>query len=233
MKYKLSIIVPVFNEINTIKTIINKLANLKLYNNFKKEVIIIDDCSTDGSQNIIKKYSKKFNFIKAIYKKNNKGKGHSQKIAKKIVSGNYVIIQDADLEYHPSDINKLLKIAIEKKKDFVIGYRNLKTSLTHPYFFFREIAVNILTGLMNILYGTNIKDSACCYRLFSTKLWKGINGNADKFEYDFSIICQAIKKTRNIGQCSVYYKSRSYKDGKKCTWDVGLHAFKRIILDRF
>ena len=86
---------------------------------------------------------------------------------------------------------------------------------------------------MNVLYRTNIKDSACCYRLFSTKLWKGLDGNAEKFEYDFSIICQAIKKTRNIGQCSVYYKSRSYKDGKKCTWDVGLHAFKRIILDRF
>ena len=69
MKYKLSIIVPVFNEINTIKTIINKLANLKLYNNFKKEVIIIDDCSTDGSVNTIKKYTKKYNFIKSIYKK--------------------------------------------------------------------------------------------------------------------------------------------------------------------
>ncbi len=138
MSYKLSIIVPVFNEFNTIEIIINKLAKLKLYNNLKKEVIIIDDCSTDGSKYVIKKYAKKYNFIKAIYKKNNKGKGDSQKIAKKIVSGNYVIIQDADLEYRPSDINKLLKIAIEQKKDFVIGYRNLKTSLTHPYFFLEK-----------------------------------------------------------------------------------------------
>ena len=131
------------------------------------------------------------------------------------------------------DINKLLKIAISKKKDFVIGYRQMKTAINHPYFYFREIAVDILTGLMNILYGTKIKDSACCYRLFSTKLWKSIKGNADKFEYDFSIICQAIKKTKNIGQCKVFYKSRGYKDGKKCTWDVGIHAFKRIILDSF
>lgn len=233
MKQKLSIIVPVFNEVNTVEIILKKLVSLKLFNNLKKEVIIIDDCSTDGSIDIIKKYSKKYDFFKTIYKKKNKGKGDSQKLAKKKVTGNYVIIQDADLEYDPKDINKLLKIAIAKKKDFVIGYRKMKTSINHPYFYFREMAVNILTGLMNLLYGTQIKDSACCYRLFSTKLWKNIKGNADKFEYDFSIICQAIKKTKNIGQCKVFYKSRGYEDGKKCTWDVGLHAFKRIILDSF
>jgi glycosyltransferase involved in cell wall biosynthesis len=224
MKKKLSIIVPVYNEVNTVG---------KLFNNFKKELIVIDDCSTDGSIDIIRKFKNKYGFIKTIYKKKNKGKGHSQKLAKKKVTGNYVIIQDADLEYDPIDINKLLKIAIIEKKDFVIGYRKMKTSINHPYFYFREMAVNILTYLMNFLYGTQIKDSACCYRLFSTKLWKNIKGNADKFEYDFSIICQAIKKTKNIGQCKVFYKSRSYEDGKKCTWDVGLHAFKRIILDSF
>jgi glycosyltransferase involved in cell wall biosynthesis len=233
MKKKLSIIVPVYNEVNTVETILKKLVNLKLYNNLQKELIIIDDYSTDGSINILKKYTKKYSFIKTIYKKKNKGKGDSQKLAKKKVSGDYVIIQDADLEYNPTDINKLLKIAIVEKKNFVIGYRQMKTSLTHPYFYFREMAVNILTGLMNVLYGTQIKDSACCYRLFSTKLWRSIKGNADKFEYDFSIICQAIKKTKNIGQCKVYYKSRGYEDGKKCTWDVGIHAFKRIILDSF
>ena len=233
MKKKLSIIVPVYNEVKTVEIILKKLVNLKLYNNLQKELIIIDDYSTDGSIDILKKYANKYSFIKAIYKKKNKGKGDSQKLAKKKVSGDYVIIQDADLEYNPIDINKLLKIAICEKKDFVIGYRQMKTSLTHPYFYFREMAVNILTGLMNILYGTQIKDSACCYRLFSTKLWRSIRGNADKFEYDFSIICQAIKKTENIGQCKVFYKSRSYEDGKKCTWDVGIHAFKRIILDRF
>jgi glycosyltransferase involved in cell wall biosynthesis len=233
MKKKLSIIVPVYNEVNTVGIILNKLVNLKLFNNFKKELIVIDDCSTDGSIDIIRKFKNKYGFIKTIYKKKNKGKGHSQKLAKKKVTGNYVIIQDADLEYDPIDINKLLKIAIIEKKDFVIGYRKMKTSINHPYFYFREMAVNILTYLMNFLYGTQIKDSACCYRLFSTKLWKNIKGNADKFEYDFSIICQAIKKTKNIGQCKVFYKSRSYEDGKKCTWDVGLHAFKRIILDSF
>lgn len=230
---KLSIIVPVYNEINTLEVIIKQLIDLKLYQEVTKEVIIIDDFSTDGSSDIIKKYETDYEFIKAFYKKSNKGKGDSQKIAKQFVTGDYVIIQDADLEYDPQDINKLLRIALDEKKDFVIGHRIMKTSIKHPYFYFRELAVNTLTLLLNTLYGTSIKDCACCYRLFESNLWKNINGNADKFEYDFSIICQAVKKTKNIGQCSVFYNSRTYEDGKKCTWDVGIHAFKRIILDRF
>ena len=230
---KLSIIVPVYNEINTLEIIIKKLVDLNLYNNIEKEIIIVDDNSTDGSAKIIEKYESDYKFIKTYFKKENKGKGDSQKIAKEFVTGDYVIIQDADLEYDPADINKLLKIAEDEKKDFVIGHRIMKTTIKHPYFFFRELAVNTLTLLMNILYRTSIKDCACCYRLFTSDLWKNIDGRADQFENDFSIICQAIKKTKNIGQCSVYYKSRTYEDGKKCTWDVGLHAFKRIILDRF
>ena len=233
MNKKISIIVPVYNEINTVETILTNLINLKIYNNVEKEIIIIDDSSTDGSTEIIRKFETTYSYVKAIYKTINKGKGDSQKIAKKYVTGDYVIIQDADLEYDPNDINSLLKIAIKDQKDFVIGYRQMKTTIKHPYFYFREMAVNALTFTMNLLYNTNIKDCACCYRLFDAKLWKSIDGKSNKFEYDFSIICQAIKKTNKIGQCKVYYKSRSYNEGKKCTWDVGIQAFKRIIIDRF
>tara|TARA_B100000029_G_scaffold411174_1_gene413420 strand:+ start:78 stop:779 length:702 start_codon:yes stop_codon:yes gene_type:complete len=233
MNKKLTIIVPVYNEINTVEIVIKKLIDLKLYNNICKEIIIVDDLSTDGSREIIKTYESNYDFIQAIYKEKNKGKGDSQKIAKQFVTGDYVIIQDADVEYDPSDINKLLKIAVDEDKDFVIGYRKMKTSIKHPYFYFREIAVDALTLTMNILYNVKIKDCACCYRLFDSKLWKNIDGRSNRFEYDFSIICQTIKKTKKIGQCEVYYNSRSYSEGKKCTWDVGIHAFKRIIFDRF
>jgi glycosyltransferase involved in cell wall biosynthesis len=111
MKKKLIIILHFYNEDNTVEIILKKLVSLKLYNNLQKELIIIDDYSADGSIDILKKYTKKYSFIKTIYKKKNKGKGESQKLAKRKVSGDYVIIQDADLEYNPTDINKLLKIA--------------------------------------------------------------------------------------------------------------------------
>ena len=133
---KLSIIVPVYNEINTLEIIIKKLVDLNLYNNIEKEIIIVDDNSTDGSTKIIEKYESDYKFIKTYFKKENKGKGDSQKIAKEFVTGDYVIIQDADLEYDPADINKLLKIAEDEKKDFVIGHRIMKTTIKHPYFFF-------------------------------------------------------------------------------------------------
>jgi len=233
MNKKLTILVPVYDEINTVEIIIKKLINLKLYKNIDKEIIIIDDFSTDGSREIIKSYESNYDFIKGVYKDKNKGKGDSQKIAKQFVNGDYVIIQDADIEYEPEDINKLLKIAIDENKDFVIGFRKMKTSIKHPYFYFREMAVDALTLTMNLLYNVKIEDCACCYRLFDINIWKSIEGKADKFEYDFSIICQVLKKTKNIGQCEVFYKSRTYGEGKKCTWDVGIHAFKRIILDRF
>ena len=94
---------------------------------------------------IIKSYESNYDFIKGVYKDKNKGKGDSQKIAKQFVNGDYVIIQDADIEYEPEDINKLLKVAIDENKDFVIGFRKMKTSIKHPYFYFREMAVNALT----------------------------------------------------------------------------------------
>ena len=127
MNKKLTILVPVYNEINTVEIIIKKLINLKLYKNIDKEIIIIDDFSTDGSREIIKSYESNYAFIKGVYKDKNKGKGDSQKIAKQFVNGDYVIIQDADIEYEPEDINKLLKVAIDENKDFVIGFRKMKT----------------------------------------------------------------------------------------------------------
>ena len=135
MNKKLSIIVPVYNEVKTILIILNKLKNLNLPNNYKSEIIIVDDSSTDGTIELLKKFEAENPDIKVIYKPENKGKGHSQKIAKPHVTGDYVIIQDADLEYNPDDIVKLLDIAINQDKEFVIGYRNYSNAFRQPYFF--------------------------------------------------------------------------------------------------
>ena len=235
MKNKLSIIVPVYNEAKTVAIVLEKLINLNLYNNFQKEIIIIDDNSTDGTKKLLKNFEEKNsnNNLKFIYKVKNCGKGDSQKIAIPLCSGDFTIIQDADLEYNIENINSILKLIIDKNYDAVLGYRKLnKTKIYSAYFVFHKLAIFILTVLTNILYGSNFKDVCTCYRMIKTDMLKSFKINGEHFEYDFSMINQLAKKTKNIGQLEIEYNNRSFKEGKKNTWIVGLYAIKRIIFDK-
>ena len=236
MNKKLSIIVPVYNEVNTVLIVLNKLKKLNLYNNFSSEIIVIDDNSTDGTKELLINFEKENlnNNLKFIYKDKNSGKGDSQRLAIPLCTGDYTIIQDADLEYNINNINSLLELMINQNYDAVLGYRKLtKTKVYSTYFFFHKLAVFILTFLTNILYGGNFKDVCTCYRMIKTPILKSFKINGERFEYDFSMINQLAKKTKNIGQLEIEYSNRSFKDGKKNTWVVGFYAVKRIIFDRF
>ena len=148
-------------------------------------------------------------------------------------SGDFTIIQDADLEYNIENINSILKLIIDKNYDAVLGYRKLnKTKIYSAYFVFHKLAIFILTVLTNILYGSNFKDVCTCYRMIKTDMLKSFKINGEHFEYDFSMINQLAKKTKNIGQLEIEYNNRSFKEGKKNTWIVGLYAIKRIIFDK-
>ena len=233
---KLSIIIPVYNEINTVSIVLHNLKKLKLINNYTNQLIIVDDNSNDGTRELLLKLKDNeiFKDDTFIFKEKNSGKGDSQKIAIPLCNGNFTIIQDADLEYNIENINLLLELAIKKNHDAVLGYRKLKDTKVYSfYFIFHKIAVLSLTLLTNILYFTKFRDVCTCYRLIKTPLLKNLKINGERFEYDFSMINQLIKKTKNIGQVEIDYKNRSYKEGKKNTWIVGFYAIKRIILDRF
>lgn len=233
---KLSIIIPVYNEINTVSIVLHNLKKLKLFNNYTNQLIIVDDNSNDGTKELLKKLKDHqiFKEDTFIFKEKNSGKGDSQKIAIPLCNGDFTIIQDADLEYNIENINLLLELAIKKNHDAVLGYRKLKDTKVYSfYFIFHKIAVLSLTLLTNILYFTKFRDVCTCYRLIKTPLLKNLKINGERFEYDFSMINQLIKKTKNIGQVEIDYKNRSYKEGKKNTWIVGFYAIKRIILDRF
>jgi len=235
MNKKLSIIVPVYNEVHTVSIVLNKLKNLKLYENFTSQIIIVDDNSNDGTREILKELEKNNNYINDIFifKENNLGKGDSQRLAIPLCKGDFTIIQDADLEYNIENINSLLKHAIENNYDAVLGYRKLKnTKIYSAYFIFHKIAVLSLTILTNILYFSKFKDVCTCYRLIKTILLQNLAINGKRFEYDFSMINQLAKKTKNIGQVEIDYSNRSFKEGKKNTWVVGIFAVKRIIIDR-
>ena len=233
---KLSIIIPVYNEVNTVSIVLHKLKKLKLYENYESQLIIVDDNSNDGSRELLKKLEKNENFKNDIfiYKDKNLGKGDSQRIAIPLCKGDYTVIQDADLEYNVENINSLLELCIRNKYDAVLGNRKLQdTKMYSAYFIFHKIAVLSLTILTNLLYLTKLKDVCTCYRLIKTPILQSLKINGERFEYDFSMINQLIKNTKNIGQMEIDYKNRSFAEGKKNTWIVGFYALKRIILDRF
>ena len=236
MNKTLSIIVPVYNEVKTVLIVLKKLKNLKLYDNYKSQIIVVDDNSDDGTVEVLKKIknSKDFQDTTFIFKKKNIGKGDSQKIAIPFCVGDFTIIQDADLEYNVENINSLLKLILEKNFDAVLGHRKLKkTKIYSAYFIFHKLAVITLTIITNLLYKSNFKDVCTCYRLVKTSILKSLKINGERFEYDFSMINQLAKKTKNIGAIQIDYTNRSFKEGKKNTWIVGIYALKRIILDRF
>ena len=235
MNKKLSIIVPVYNEVQTVSIVLDKLKNIRLYENFMTQIIVVDDNSNDGTKELLKELEKdeKFKNDIFLYKESNMGKGNSQRLAIPLCEGEFTIIQDADLEYNIENINSLLKLAIEKNYEAVLGYRKLKnTKIYSAYFIFHKIAVLSLTLLTNILYFSKFKDVCTCYRLVKTSILKSLKINGERFEYDFSMINQLAKKTKNIGAVEIDYTNRSFEEGKKNTWIVGIYAFKRIILDR-
>ena len=232
----MSIIVPVYNEVKTVLIVLKKLKKLKLHDDYKSQIIVIDDNSNDGTVELLKKIKNNLDFkdITFIFKEKNMGKGDSQKIAIPLCGGEFTIIQDADLEYNVENINSLLKLIIEKNFDAVLGNRKLKnTKVYSAYFIFHKLAVISLTIMTNLLFRSKFKDVCTCYRLVKTPLLKSLKINGERFEFDFSMINQLAKKTKNIGAVEIDYTNRSFEEGKKNTWIVGVYALKRIILDRF
>lgn len=232
----MSIIVPVYNEVKTVLIVLKKLKKLKLHDDYKSQIIVIDDNSNDGTVELLKKIKNNQDFkdITFIFKEKNMGKGDSQKIAIPLCEGEFTIIQDADLEYNVENINSLLKLMIEKNFDAVLGNRKLKnTKVYSAYFIFHKLAVISLTIMTNLLFRSKFKDVCTCYRLVKTPLLKSLKINGERFEFDFSMINQLAKKTKNIGAVEIDYTNRSFEEGKKNTWIVGVYALKRIILDRF
>ena len=236
MKKIISIIVPVYNEVNTILIVLDKLKDMRFYDDFVSEIIIVDDNSFDGTTELLKKIEKseKFKDDIFIFKSKNSGKGHSQRLAIPLCKGELTIIQDADLEYNIENINSLIELLIKNDFDAVLGFRKLKnTKLYSPYFLFHKIAVITLTILTNLLYQGNFKDVCTCYRLIKTPILKKLDIRGERFEFDFSMINKLALETKKIGNIQIDYKNRSFKDGKKNTWVVGFYAIKRILIDRF
>ena len=227
----LSIIMPVYNEKKTIRIIINKILKIK---NLKKQIIIVDDGSTDGSTKELKKISNK-KIDKIIYCKTNFGKGHAIRLAQPHIKGEFVIIQDADLEYDPRDFKKIMKI-LNKKKQVVYGSRVLNTNRYAYNNFtsnFRVFANHILTLFSNILNNQSLTDAHTCYKAFNSRIFKKIKLIENGFSFCPEITTKISKLNIKITEVKISYKGRSFEDGKKISVLDAFAAIRTLIRYRF
>ncbi len=227
---KLSIIIPGYNEEKTISEIIRRVKNVKL-KGIAKEIVIVDDASTDNTKEILG--SIKDNSVKIIHHKKNMGKGSAIRTALNYVTGDIVLIQDADLEYNPEEYPKLLEPIMEGKAKVVYGSRQLGKK--HPRYarLAYYIAGLSLTALSNILYGVNLTDEPCGYKVFSSDVIKGVNLRCKRFEFCPEITAKISKKGIRIYEVPSSYNPRSRKEGKKIKFSDWLEAVYTLIKYKF
>ncbi len=220
----LSVIIPAYNEEKTIEAIINRVNNLPI----EKEIIVVNDCSRDNTAVILRPLS--CNNLKVIHHISKRGKGAAVRTGLENATGEFIIIQDADLEYDPNDYLKLLEAIKSQEVDIVLGAR-----FTEGYHgrLIPKAGNRLLTGLLNMLFGVRLNDCFSCYKLTRRESILGLGLRSNSFDIEIEILAKAIKKRMRILEVPVSYNPRSYKEGKKIKIRDGLWAAIRIFKFRF
>jgi len=222
---KLSIIIPIYNEVKTLEEILKRI---KKQTHIDKEIILIDDYSTDGSRELIEN-KLKLQVDKIILNEKNFGKGYSVRKGIKAAEGNIILIQDADLEYSPSDYDKLINPILNNNADIVYGSRFVGSEEKRVLFFWHTIGNKFLTLLSNIFTNLNLTDMENCFKVFRSNIVKNIRLHENRFGFEPEITAKISKKNLRIYEVGVKYYGRKYKDGKKITWKDGFSAIRCII----
>jgi len=232
MVKKLSIIIPAYNEGNTIHLILDKIKKVTLLNNIEKEIIIVNDCSSDHTEEAIHEYIKNNAEVTIQYYKHeiNKGKGAALHTGIDNATGEYTVIQDADLEYDPKEFNVLLQPILEGFADVVYGSRFMGGKPHRILFFWHTIGNKFLTMLSNMFTNLNLTDMETCYKMFNTKLLQGIKLNENRFGFEPEVTAKIsrINKIR-IYEVGISYYGRTYEEGKKIGWKDGFRALFCIV----
>ena len=232
--FKLSIVIPCYNEKNTIENILKKInQSLKNYNILKFEIIIVDDYSTDGTSKLLKDlaYDDK---IQIYFHDNNLGKGAAIHTALKYITGDITLIQDADLEYDPFDYNRLLVPFFEANADIVYGSRFLGGGkYVRIHFFWHYMANKILTFICNLFINLNLTDMETGYKVFKTSVLKSINLKEKSFSFEPEVTIKLAKKKYKFFEVPITYNGRSYEEGKKIGLKDAFIALKTIIFYSF
>lgn len=215
---KLSVIIPVYNEIGTLETILAKIEEVPV----EKEIVIVDDGSSDGTRELLAKYERRPGY-RIIYHPVNRGKGAAIRSAIGTATGDVLIIQDADLEYDPMDYLKLLKRYHPEERPVVYGSRFLNSENKHSYHSY-YLGGRLVTFIANILFGLNLTDEPTCYKLFDSKLLKNIELKCERFEFCPEVTAKVARRGIKISEVPIHYFPRKITEGKKLRWTDGVAA---------
>ncbi|MEE8260146.1 MAG: glycosyltransferase family 2 protein [Nitrospinaceae bacterium] len=220
---KLSIVIPVYNEKNTLSTLLTRVEAV----DYDKEIVLVDDCSTDGTREIVESYKNKKEYTVAIHP-HNQGKGAALRTGFAQASGDIIIIQDADLEYDPKDYGKLLEPILDGRADVVYGSRFLGGP--HRVLFFWHYLGNMaLTLLSNLTTNLNLTDMETCYKVFTRQVLDSIDLKCNRFGFEPEFTSKVAKQKFRIYEVPISYSGRDYAEGKKIGWKDGVAAIWFII----
>lgn len=225
---KLSIIMPVFNERNTIKEILRRVRQVDL-GELEREIVIVDDGSEDGTRDILS--MEEDSITRVIYHPENRGKGAAVRTGFAAATGDLMVVQDADLEYDPEDYPRLLEPVLKGRAEVVYGSRF--TGPRKNMLFWHYMGNRLLALLTNVLYNTTLSDMETCYKLFTRESLQGIELKSDHFDIEPEITAKILKKRIRIYEVPISYTGREMEEGKKITWRDGIPALWTLIKYRF
>jgi len=226
---KLSVVMPVYNEQGTAREAISRVLAVPL----ETELICIDDGSTDGSREILTELQASHPQIQVLLQPKNMGKGAALHRGIKNCTGDFIIIQDADLEYDPTDYPGLLVPLIEGKADVVYGSRFLGAGPHRVLYFWHSVGNSVLTLISNVLTNMNLTDMETCYKMFKTEILKNLNLKAMRFEFEPEVTAKVLKQGIRIYEVPISYAGREYAEGKKITGFDAFDAIKTLLKYRF
>ena len=228
---KLSIIIPIYNEVKTIASLASTVRDIEI--NMEKELIFIDDCSSDGSRDILISLQKAYPHWKFIYHEVNRGKGAALRSGFKEATGDILLVQDADLEYDPRDYPALLAPILDGHADVVFGSRFIGNGPHRVLFFWHSLGNRFLTMLSNMTTDLNLSDMEVGYKVFKKAVLESISLREERFGIEVEITAKIARKKWKIYEVPVSYYGRDYAEGKKITWKDGFRALGCILKYRF
>jgi glycosyltransferase involved in cell wall biosynthesis len=224
---RVSVVVPVFNEKDTIRTIVQRIRAVAL----ETEIIVVDDGSTDGTRQVIETCRETIDRV--ILFDRNRGKGAAVKAGFAAASGEVIVIQDADLEYDPEDYHELLRPILVANADLVIGSRMTGARPQRAYYYWHYVGNKIITQLTRVLYNTTLSDIYSCYKMFRRECLTGLDVRSDGFEFDAEFLALLLKRHLVVYEVPISYYGRTYSEGKKIRWHHVWRVLWNLVKYRF